>query len=277
MLEQIVEWGKKEKAIKALILLGSRAARNPVDSYSDYDIAVFCDGNESYIESEKWLSQFGQVLVCVKEKVINKGQTFPTRLVIYEGGIKVDFSFFPIQILNEIASSNPLPDQYNLGYQVLLDKENRTTKMLSPQFKLKPVKPTEKEFCRIIEEFWFEIYHVAIYLKRGDLWSVKFRFWSASSFLLQMIEWHIQAKQHWQFIPPPNGKRMLLWIDKDVWQDLHGVFAHFDATDSGKALSKMVELFRRLTAETAEDLAFDCKEELSKKMIHFITSLVNSY
>ena len=102
-LEKIVEWGRKEEAIKALILLGSRASHHPVDHYSDYDISVFCDNSTPYTETEGWLSQFGPVWVCVKEKIVREGKTFPTRLVIFEGGVKVDFSFFPTQILNEIV------------------------------------------------------------------------------------------------------------------------------------------------------------------------------
>jgi aminoglycoside 6-adenylyltransferase len=146
MLDKIVEWGKKEKSIQALILLGSRASRHPVDHYSDYDISVFSDSSELYTNSEKWLAQLGNVWVCVKEKIIYEGKTFPTRLVIYEGGIKVDFSFFPTQILNKIVRRNTLPDEYNLGYKILLDKENGTNGILSPKFDLKPTKPAEEEF-----------------------------------------------------------------------------------------------------------------------------------
>lgn len=73
MLEKIVEWGKKEDAVKALFLLGSRTGRQPVDNFSDYDLSVFCNTDESYTGSDSWLTQFGNVLVCIKEKVFYKG------------------------------------------------------------------------------------------------------------------------------------------------------------------------------------------------------------
>lgn len=91
MLEKLVEWGKKEDAVRVLILLGSRAGRQPVDAFSDYDLSVFCDIDESYTRSESWLTQFGNVLVCVQEKVVCKGKTFPSRLVIF-----VCMEFFPL-------------------------------------------------------------------------------------------------------------------------------------------------------------------------------------
>jgi aminoglycoside 6-adenylyltransferase len=276
MLEKILEWGKKEEAVKALILLGSRASRQTVDHFSDYDLSVFCDINESYTGSESWLMQFGNVWVCVKEKVFCKGKIFPSRLVIFEGGIKVDFSFLSLDVLDEIAQSSALPDDYNLGYKILLDKDDRAARMLPPQFEVKAIKPSEQEFHEVVKEFWFEIYHIGVYLKRGDLWSAKFRSWAAHSFLLKMIEWHAQAKNDWCCSTPPIGKKMFSWVNKDLWKDLHGIFAHFDAEDGWKALFNTMELFRRITAETARELRFINMEELSKDMMGFITTLESS-
>ena len=54
MLEKLVEWGKKDDNIRALILLGSRAGRQPVDAFSDYDLSGFCDANEAYTGSDSW-------------------------------------------------------------------------------------------------------------------------------------------------------------------------------------------------------------------------------
>lgn len=276
MLEKLVEWGKKEDAVRVLILLGSRAGRQPVDTFSDYDLSVFCDIDESYTRSESWLTQFGNVLVCVKEKVVCKGKTFPSRLVIFEGGIKVDFSFLSIDVLDQIAQSSSLPDDYHLGYKILLDKDNRVSEMLSPQFEVKAIKPSEQEFHEVVKEFWFEIYHVGVYLKRGDLWSVKFRSWAAHSFLLRMIEWHAQAKNDWCSSTPPIGKRMHSWVSEGLWKDLYGIFSHFDAEDSWKALFNMMELFKRITAETAQALRFSSMEDLSENMMGFITTLKSS-
>lgn len=188
MLDTIIEWSEREEAIRALILLGSRAGKQPVDSLSDYDLSVFCDTREPYTESEEWLIQFGEV----------------------------------------------------------------------------------------IKEFWFEVYHVGVYLKRKDLWSVKFRSWAAHSFLLRMIEWHAQAENDWRCSTPPIGKRMSSWVSKDLWKDLHGIFAHFDVEDSWKALFNTMELFRRITAETARALRFSSMEDLSEKMMSFITTLESS-
>lgn len=276
MLEKLVEWGKQEDAVRALILLGSRAGQQPADVLSDYDLSVFCDADEPYTGSDSWLTQFGNVWVCVKEKVVYEGKTFPSRLVIFEGGVKVDFSFLSIDVLDEIAQNCSLPDDYLLGYKILLDKDHRTSGMVPPQYELEAIKPSEQEFQEVVKEFWFEIYHIGVYLKRGDLWSVKFRSWAAHSFLLRMLEWHAEAENDWHSSVPPIGKRMRSWVNEELWQDLHGVFAHFDADDSWKALFSTMELFRRITADTAQALRFNSMEDLSRNMIDFITALKSS-
>ena len=93
--EKIVTWAKAEKEIKVLILTGSRARDEEVDELSDYDYSIFCSSYETYVKNDEWLKSIGKVWVCVHEKKEIEGRIFPTRLVIFEGGIKVDFSFLP--------------------------------------------------------------------------------------------------------------------------------------------------------------------------------------
>ena len=82
MLEKIVNGGKKEDAVRALILLGSRASCQSVDRVSDYDLSVFCNADASYTEFKRWLTQLGNVLLCIKDKVFYSEKTFLSRLVI---------------------------------------------------------------------------------------------------------------------------------------------------------------------------------------------------
>ncbi len=83
--------------------------------------------------------------------------------------MKVDFAFYPIEILQKMSQG------FNCGYTILLDQKNLTKKLPQPfdtGFRI-PL-PSEREFTDLVREFWFEIYHVAKYIKRRDLWSVKF-------------------------------------------------------------------------------------------------------
>lgn len=277
MLQKIIAWATNETPINTLILLGSRGRNEAVDQWSDYDISVFCTHYDAYTESQDWLTEIDKVWVCVNETTLFKNQTFPTRLVIFEGGIKVDFSFFTMDVLQQISQSiksGTIPDEYAMGYQVLIDKSNFTKNLNISHFpKPKAQKPTQEEFLRVINEFWFEAYHVAIYLKRNDLWSVKFRSNATHSFLLQMITWHSEAKNNWSHKVPPNGKNMKSWVEPEIWKAIQNICAHFNTEDSWNSLFNTVDLFRKLSFETSNMLGIDYPKELDKNMSIFLLKL----
>jgi aminoglycoside 6-adenylyltransferase len=277
ILNRILAWAKAESSVKALILLGSYAARM-ADEYSDLDLAVFCTTFDPYVTDEKWLSNIAQVWVCVYEKVEYRSKTFPTRLVIFEKGVKIDFSFYTLDVLHDLVRSKSLPDDYNRGYSVLIDKESLTASMPKAVYKEQQAhRPSQEEFLRITNEFWFEVHHVAKYLKRNDLWSVKFRSGSIyDNFLLKMIEWNEEAKRNWASQVPPLGKRMQSWVDAETWHALHKAFAHFDSRDSGQALSHMIELFRKLAVDTANRLEYSYPYDLDKNMSQFAGTILSS-
>lgn len=275
IINRIVDWAQKEKDVRAVILMGSRAA-GMEDPYSDFDLAIFCSSYDSYSGDEGWLSNIGNVWVCVHEKVNQGNHTFPTRLVIFEGGEKVDFGFYPMNILHDLVHAKDLPDEYNRGYTVLVDKRSLTALMPKATHKESAAnQPSEPEFQRIINEFWFEVHHVAKYLKRDDLWSVKFRSGSIyDNFLLKMIEWNEQAKLNWKTQLPPLGKRMRSWVDPDTWKSLHQVFAHFDRSDSRRGLLHLIELFRKIATDTANRLGYSYPYDLDKNITNHIKAVL---
>lgn len=260
MKDKIIQWANNESGIRTVILSGSQA-NGTADELSDYDISVFCESLDTYSENDLWLSKIGKVWVCVPEKVFCEGQTFPSRLVIFEGGTKVDFSFYPKNILEKLFFDS---------YQVLIDKDGMAQNLYKP---LIPKKPSEEEFQSVQKEFWFEAYHVAKYLKREDLWLVKFRAGAVNEFLLKMIEWHAQAQRGWNFNPPHHGKSMQSWVDADTWKEVLKIFPHFDKEDSWRSLKYTIVLFRRLAIATAKDCNFQYLNDVDEHISKFIGSL----
>lgn len=269
MINEILKWAKQEKSIRTVILAGSRAV-NKHDELSDYDLALFCTDIDGFTCDDAWFSKIGKVWICVHEKICINEKEYPSRLVIFEKGIKIDFSFYPIQILKDITG---LPFQN--GYKALLDKEN--TVISIPSFieeASEAIKPSHKQFLIIINEFWFEAYHVAVYLKRSDLWSAQFRLNGLHhQFLLRMIEWNELSKTDWKGILPELGKRMQSWVSKDTWDALHRSFAHFDEKDSWNALENTTSLFRILAHQTAAYLGYDYPHEVDSHISKFINEL----
>jgi len=268
--EKLVAWGKRNAEIRSLIVTGSRAVEGKSDEFSDYDIAVFLDDNTPFTSNDEWIEEVGQPWVCVHEKISWKEEFVPTRLVIFEPGVKIDFAFYSIKVLKELAS-NPLPDEFAAGYHVLLDKDGIASTMDPPSdncYKQNP--PTQKEFQRIIEEFWFEVYHVVKYLARSDLWSVKFRDHGIKQeFLLQMIRWHEQAKHQWNYSTHSQGKRAQDWVAEETWSRLQVCFARFDPEDCWLALNQTMKLFRDLSMQMAALLKFSYPQDLDDNITAF--------
>jgi aminoglycoside 6-adenylyltransferase len=220
---QIIQWAKGEEPIRAMILVGSRAGIEPVDELADFDVAVFATNYQSYLQEDRWLHHFGQLWVYIPEQYeideIAESIIVPTRLAIYEDGVKVDFAFHPVSLLSKL--------EWDRKSKIVLDKDGVTANLkYSEQSVQQPI--SEQEFISLVNEFWFEAYHVAKYLKREELWLSKFRDFSTKELLLQMIEWHEQAHHGWNYNTHYMGKHLKKWVDADIWKALHKTFGHFD-------------------------------------------------
>ena len=193
-LARLVGWAEARPDIASMIMTGSRARPGAsVDSYSDYDLEIFTDDAHSYTNTSDWTAEIEEVWVFLPTE---SSRGCPTRLIIFDGGRKVDFSILPVSALEEAAATQRLDDLYDRGFLVLVDKRGLASRLPSPSYSPPPRRaPTEDEFRATVEEFWFEAWHIPKYLARGDLWVVKFRDWTMKELLLRMLEWHAMAEQ----------------------------------------------------------------------------------
>lgn len=265
LLDRIVAWAKAEPNVRALVLVGSRAGDEPPDGLADIDLRVYAKTTEPYTGDDEWLSELAPVWLCVRDEYRHADLVVPTRLVLFEGGIKVDFALYPAAALADHE------DGGEPASRVLVDKDR-----VAPDVRRRPVDPaapSEEEFARVVGEFWFEAYHVAKYLARGELWLAKARDWETKRFLLKMIEWHARAGRGWNLDTRHGGARMRSWAGGEVWADLHGAFSRFDAEDGWRGLSATTELFRRLARETAAILDVAYPEDVDRNISRFIEEL----
>ena len=261
LLQRVVEWANRQPDIIALIITGSHARRDDmVDELSDYDLDVFATNPERYTSSAGWMREMGEVWVYLP---LMSSRGCPTRLAIFEGGLKVDFSIFPVKWLEDSVSSQKLSQLYDRGYRALVDKRDLAAHLPAPSYESPArAQPTEAEFRAAIEEFWFEAAQIPKYLQREDLWVVKHRDWTMKELLLQMLEWHVISINGEHSDVWHAGTRMKDWVRPDVWKDLHEVFGLFDAADSWRALLATVSLFRNLARETAENLGYQYPQQV---------------
>ena len=271
-LDGIVAWAGDEFPIRALLLEGSMAEPEGADDMSDYDINAFVTTHEPYTGTDEWMSGLGDVTVYVPALGTHNGEQYPTRLIIFRDGRKADFSFLSMSILESYRES--LPDQYDAGYRVLLDKDGILEGLREPGYRaFRAGKPTEEEYLQCVREFWFEVYHVAKYLSRNDLWVAKFRDWSAKEHLLKMIEWNSRARNNWDYRTHPEGKRLHSWTDYRTWEELHRCFGRFDAKDSWEALLSTCRLFSVTARETSSLLECNYPVEIEEDIVFLANRL----
>lgn len=270
LFDKIISWLEDNDEVATAILVGSDArSDHPSDEYSDYDIEIYTDKFEQYAQDESWLSKFGNIWVNVREKT---DEGYPTRLVIYEGSLKVDFSLRPVSYLTKLLEKNVLPNYYQEGYRFLVDRSLYKNKFEQCKFATHINDLNPKEFQRIVEEFWFEVWHIAKYLKRNDLWVVKFRDAGVKEFLLKMIEWNAKSVKGSDLNTWHQGRFIKEWTDVQTWNELDSCFGHFNASDTWKALFSTMKLFRRLAKETAANLKYQYPDEVDKNITDWVNN-----
>ncbi len=273
-VQKIISWGKMSKSVEALILNGSLASKTTIDKLSDIDITVFGTDFTFIQKNDEWLLNIGKAWLCIHDQFSFEEYSIPTRLTIFDGGLKIDFSFHPIQLLHALAAKKVLPDAYKNGYKVLLDKQSLSGKLARPDHKAFVLsKPGIIAFQNNENEFWFECYHVAKYLKRGDLWTAKVREQAVKIFLLEMLQWHHIARHGMNFNPKPYGRDMQNWLDPLLWNRLRDCYAGFDKANSWLALSKTISLYREIAKEAAKCFHFDYNKKPDRHLSSFIEQL----
>jgi aminoglycoside 6-adenylyltransferase len=268
LLERIIAWATSEANILALIMTGSRARAGqlpPPDEFSDFDLEVIADDVNLLVGEDRWWRQFAPVWVYW----FDEDPLEPTRLIVYDNAQKVDFSLYGRErILHQREKLDPL---YERGYRVLLDKQQLTADLPPPTgaFPVAPA-PTQAEFTSVVNEFWFEAFHIPGLLVREDLWVVKFRDWTMKEMLLKMLEWRATATgptDVWYI-----GRRLGAWVDAATWQEIGLIYGRFDRFDSWRALLATIELFSRVARETAARLGLHYPETPEASVREYLRS-----
>jgi aminoglycoside 6-adenylyltransferase len=274
-LSRLVDWANAQPDIAALILTGSRARPDgAVDSFSDYDLEIFTTDPERYTSDSGWMKEIGDVWVLLATE---SSRGCPTRLIIFEGGRKVDFSILPVSALGEAVDDNERNELYARGYRLLIDRNGLASRLPPPSYELAPRQvPNEDEFRATVDEFWFEAWHIPKYLDRNDLWVVKHRDWTMKGLLLQMLEWHAAAASGPALDIPHIGVRLKDWTRADTWDRLHETFGRFDAADSQRALLATISLFRDVAKETSSMLGYSYPDDVDKAISGYIAGLLDS-
>lgn len=267
LLDEIGRWASARPDIRAVLLTGSHA-RGDADASSDLDVELFTTEPDRYAGGG-WMAEIRPVWVHLG---FEPAPDRPTRhrLTIFAGGDKVDFLVGPLELLEGLAEG--LDDLHDRGYRVLLDRDGLAARLPPPSGRPPAEEPpTEEELRAVVEEFWFEAWHIPKYLARGELWVVKHRDWTMKLLLLRMLEWEADTRgvDRWHI-----GTRIADWTPPEVHARLAATFGRYDAADARRAFLAAIALFAEAGRTVADRLGLRYPDEVEEPIRRYAEAAV---
>jgi aminoglycoside 6-adenylyltransferase len=253
VLARLLAWAEREDAVRTLVLTSSRArADGAVDELSDYDIVVGVRDPESFLADEGWIRGYGEPLARWgdRHEVLGVATTFYG--VVYADRIKIDYSVWSQALVERVAEAARLPDDLDVGYRVLLDKDGAASGWPAATHRAHvPERPARAEYEALVEEFWWVTTYVAKALWRGELYFAR---WvldcdAKSGALRRMLEWRIELDHGWALRPGAYGRGLERLLPADAWAELTATYGGVRPEECWEALFRTAALFRRVATE----------------------------
>lgn len=280
-LQDILNWAKENEEVRALLLTSSLVnPLAPVDEFSDLDIEIIFEDNASYVHNSVWLNLFGTPIAVLEEDDSCFEGKHAMKMVLYEDHVKVDFKLFSkIQFVAE-TQLEQLPEDWDVGYQVLLDKDDITSFLKKPSYQVSIIKkPVIEEFQRILNDFWWDTTYVAKCLARGDLFYAKFMSEDniRTAYLVPLIEWYIASQHQWSITTNKHGRLFKKYLSDKEWQMVEATFSGSDVEENWKALFAMADLVNKMGTLLSEKLETSYPIELELKIRTYLRQVRAGY
>jgi aminoglycoside 6-adenylyltransferase len=275
--QYLINWATADPRVRAVVWTSTRT--NPtavVDALSDYDIIFVVDDIAPFIEDEAWLGDFGPLLVVYRDPVhYEAGHPSITRVTQYEDGLKIDFHVMPVALWESWMAAPALPDELDVGYRVIVDKDDLTSGMRPPTYRaFIPEPPDEATYLNEIELFFHEGTYVAKNLWRDELIPATYSFdLIRTGHLRQMLEWRMEIDHEWSVQTGALGKGLKKHLPPDVWVAFEQTYAGADIEEIWTAFFTALELFRRVAMEVGEALGYAYPHEFDRRATAYFQDL----
>ena len=274
VVDRLVSWGTAHPLIQAMILTSSRTRPDgPVDLLSDYDLILAVRDAGPFAFDDAWTAEFDRPMVRWGDQSEMYGLTTYFRGVVYQNYIKIDYSIWPVELLERIAAATSLPDQLDVGYRVLLDKEQRTAGWKRPSYQAHiPARPTQAEYQALVEEFWWSATYVAKSLWRCEL---IFARWVLDQDLKletmrRMLEWRIEIDHHWSLKPGVYGRGFEQLLPANTWSEFATTYGALDVEETWVALDRTTALFRRVASDVGNALGYPYPQQADDQVSTYL-------
>lgn len=277
VIQRLIQWAEARQDIRAMLISSTRAIPNAaVDQLSDYDIILVVDNIHPYHTERSWLQVFGQPLVTYWDPIHRDpdyDQECFGNVILFQDGLHIDFTLWPVTLLQQIVTAPTLPEELDAGYRVLLDKDGLTAGMAPPTYQSYiPTPPTAELFQRWVEEFFSDVPYVAKCLWRNELLPVKWvlDYDMKHAYLLPMLEWRMEIDHGWTIKTGVIGRGLKKRLPPHMWAQLEDSYAGADIEENWGALIKTVALFRQAAQEVAAHFGYAYPHDLDQGVMAYV-------
>jgi len=280
VIQGLTRWGEQQARVRAMLLTSSRAdPRAPVDVLSDYDVILAVPDVRPFYDDRAWLGDFGPVLVVYRDplKPDDNLQQFGY-VTQYENGLKIDFTICPVEILRREVADPQLPDEFDAGYRILLDKDHLTEGLKPPTHRgYIPTPPTEAEYQTAVELFFHEASYTAKHLWRDDLMAAKYNLDHGMKLenLRVLLEWRIEIDHDWSVKPGAYGRGLKKRLRPDLWAELEGTYVGAGLEENWEAMFNTIALFRKVAIEVGDHLGYAYPHVLDRRAVAYLQKVKN--
>jgi aminoglycoside 6-adenylyltransferase len=269
VLRSLVGWARGRRDVRAMILTSTQARpEGPPDDLSDYDVILAVNEPARFAEDDAWTHDFARPLVRWSDEASLHGYTTHFRGVVYENGVKIDWTIWPLALLDEIARHD-LPDELDVGYRILLDEDGRTVRWPPPAYRAHtPARPTAEDYRALVEEFFWGATYAVKSLRRGELLFTKFvvDFDMKLGALRRMLEWRVELDHDWSLPVGVFGRGLEKTLPPEVWAALEITYTGLEPEANREALRRTIDLFRRVATEVGDALGYEYPQDVDDQV-----------
>jgi aminoglycoside 6-adenylyltransferase len=277
VIRRLVRWAERRSAVRAVLLTSTRAIPHAaVDAFSDYDVVLVVRDIHPFVADRGWLRDFGDVLVADWDPVHpdpDHGVERVGNVTQYADGLKIDFTLWPVALLERIARAPALPAELDAGYRVLADKDGLTAGLHPPTYAAYiPAPPDDATYQEVVNDFFVDAPYVAKCLLRDELLPAKWclDYDMKHIYLRRMLEWRMECDHGWAVPTGALGKGLKRRLPADLWRELEATYAGAGNAENWEALFRTLALFRRVAIEVAARLGYAYPEELDRRVTAYV-------
>jgi aminoglycoside 6-adenylyltransferase len=280
VISSLVNWAKTTSSVSAMLLTSTRAIpTSDVDWLSDYDVILIVRNIHPFNQDRVWLQEFGDVLVSYWDPIY-KDAIYNLELVgnviQYSDGLRIDFTLWPLEYLEQLIQDSRIIPELDAGFRVLYDTTSLTQKLPPSTHKAYiPIKPSEEEFHKVIEDFYSDVPYAAKCLVRHELLPLKWclDYDMKHLFLRKMLEWKYEIECGWSRPVGAIGKGLTKKLGSQIVSELEETYAGAGVEENWEALFATVALFKETASEIASKLGYSFPGTLDQRVIEYAREL----